>query len=215
MFNLEALSPEEKDKLLNELLSKYEGEGVSPEAGHADIQEDLQTMEPIVKVIEILINKVEELEERLTYTEKLVIDDLFGGIEKLYKKNIKAKGVEELKSKYAEHFSPFESTLKELAPDEDWGEALYDMLDSLKGNEGYNDEMGHNAIMEAHKALADKLSKIKGETAPVGDVSEEIKPEGDGVAIEKTEVKAIPVEAEDEFLQKVRSMKAKSKKSLI
>jgi phosphoketolase len=194
MYDLSRISPQEKDRLLMELLTKYENDNPKPEVSqdHPDQAQDEAMLEPFAKVLDIVISKLEELEERLEKNEKLVVDDLFGGIDKMYKSNMRTKGVDELRGKYGEMFNPHMDALKELAPDEDLYEALHDMLEPLRGQEGFDE---NEYLTGASKAIADKIAKIKGE-----------KP-AEGVAVEVSKVEATPIQVNgDPFLDKVKRM---------
>ena len=219
MFNdLNTLSPEEKDKLLGELLSRYQSDVSTPETAqveevggndglgtypHEDEEADKQMLEPVLQVLEMLIEKVEELEERLQKNESLVVDDLFGGIQKLYQGNLRTKGIGDLKSKYGHMFDPHMDALKELEPEGDIYGSLYDMISQVRGSdETFDDVKESEAVGGVAKSIADKIAKIKGVVAPA-----------DGIAVEKTEVKALPVEegADEAFLDSIRKMKEGNK----
>ena len=218
MYSLQNLSPEEKDQLLMQLIQKYDGDQSGATASGSDEEQDKEMIQPLLQAVEILCQKVEELEMRVEHTEKLVIDDLFGGIQDLYNKNLKSKGIDDIRSKYADQFGPLEGDLKTLSPDEDWGEAIYNLLDSMKTTEGYNDEMGHSAVLDAAKSIADKIASIKGTMKPTEGTVEVAPIDGKGIAIEKTQVSATPVGdgADAKFLEKVKAMKSKaSNKGLI
>jgi hypothetical protein len=197
MYDLTRISPEEKDKLLMELLTKYENDTQSQpiqdvKVDHPDQAQDEEMLEPIIKVLDIVISKLEELEERLEKNEKLVVDDLFGGIDKMYKSNMRSKSVDGLRGKYGEMFNPHMEALKELAPDEDLYEALHDMLEPMRGQEGFNED---EFVGNASKAIADKIAKIRGD-----------KPT-DGVAVEVSKVEATPIQVKgDDFMDKVKRM---------
>jgi hypothetical protein len=221
MFNdLNTLSPEEKDKLLSELLSRYESDVATPETQqveevgandglgtypHEDEAEDKEMLEPVLNVLEMLIQKVEELEDRLMKNESLVVDDLFGGIQKLYQGNLRTKGIGDLQSKYGHMFEPHMGAIKELEPEGDLYGSLYDMISQVRGSDDtFDDVRESEAIGGVAKSLAEKIAKIKGAVAPA-----------DGVAIEKTEVKAVPADgevgADQAFLDSIKKMKEGNK----
>jgi hypothetical protein len=217
MYDLNLLDPKEKDQLLQELLSKYENEvstqrldqtevpgGAGPE--HPDEAADLAMLEPFAKVLEILIDKVEQLEERLEANERMVIDDLFGGIDKMYKQNLRTKAVGGLRDKYGDMFAPHMDALSELAPGEDIYEALHDMLDPMRAGEGWDDEKELGTVKDVAQSIADKIAKIKG--APV-DVEVQ-KAEASAEPEKKEESK--PQDAQAAFLEKVKSMRQKAPK---
>jgi hypothetical protein len=202
MYDLNKLQPDEKDKLLSELLSRYEGDtsAAAPQAaqidpGHGDEFQDLQMMEPILKVLEIMIDKMEELESRLEANEKLVVDDLFGGIDKMYNDNLRKQSVDGLRGKYKDLFEPHMGALSELAPGEDIYDALHEILEPLRQGEGWDDEKELGAVSGAAEAIAKKIAAIKGAGVPAGG------------AVEVTQVSAEPINPENKFMDKVRKMK--------
>jgi hypothetical protein len=208
MYNLSNLSPEEKDQLLMQLLQKYDAGDAAPEAvdGHTDEAADLEMLEPFKQVLEALVCKVEELEERVGKTESMIIDDLFGGIDRLYKQNVRSQGIDNLSSKYGEMFNPHIDVLKELSPEdaENFWPQIYDLVEQMKGgDENYPEEHIDNAMKSAAQTISDKIAKIRGTSVEA--------PEGKGVAVEKTKVEAIPASGADEnFLNRVRQMKSKA-----
>lgn len=206
-FDLNRITQEEKDRLLMELLSRYENDvstqglqGAAMSGDHPDKAADLEMLEPFAKVLDIVISKLEELEERIQANEKLVVDELFGGIEKLYKQNMRTKGIEGLKGKYGSMFEPHMEALKELAPNEDLYEALHDMLDQVRGQEGFDEE---GTVKSVAEGIAQKIAKVRGIPA-------------DGVQVEVQKVEAMPGDeikpGNDDFLQKVQRMKDDAKK---
>jgi len=194
-YNLDALGPDEQKKLLEQLLAEREG---GSDAGHPDAEQDQEMINPIIEALELLTNRVEEL-------ERLVIDELFGGIEKLYKENQRTTGVGALRDKYGELFSPHSSALEALAPGEDVFEKIYDLLDGQEMDDTGRDE----AVKGFAGSLAEKIARIKGE-APASDgapVTVEIEKT---TTIDSENDKAEPVE--DDFLAGIRRMAKAAKK---
>lgn len=202
-YNLGALSPEEKDQLLMHLLQKGGGGDVAPVAEGSPEDDDT----PILKVMEILCNLVDTIDQRLGKLEEVVMDDIIGGVETLYKGNLKAKGVDDLKGKYGSLFEPHMGALKEMAPDEDVFDKLYDLIDQAKGGEGWDDTKESGMAQDMAKAVADKIAKIKGE-APAAEAPAEAPAEG--VAVEKTKVSAFPEGADENLMKRISSMKARN-----
>jgi hypothetical protein len=208
-YDINRLSPEEKDQLLMQLIAKYDGGGENP--AHPDEAQDEAMLEPFAKVLEILIDKVESLEERLAKNESLVIDDLFGGIQKMYDTNMRNKSIEEIKGKYGSMFEPHMGAIQELDPETDLYGSLHDMLAPLRGGEGWDDEQEMGHVKSVADAIAQKIAKIKGES------SEKTDENPAGLSVEVTKTSAAPVEvggADEKFLDKVRAMRAKAPKSL-
>lgn len=211
MYDLNKLAPEEKDKLLMQLLTKYDNEvstpglhGAEVSGEHPDAEADKQMLEPFAKVLEVLIDKVEELEDRIQKNESLVVDELFGGIDRMYKANLRSKSIDDLRGKYGEVFSPYMDGIKELAPNEDLYEALHDMLEPLRAGEGWNDEQELGTVKSAADAIAQKLAKLRGSGS---------EPAPEGVAVEVTKTEAIPAKKaspEAAFIEKVKEMKKRN-----
>jgi hypothetical protein len=211
MYNLEALSPQEKDDLLKQLITRYDsGEqptGDMSACEHGDQAQDLDMLKPFADVIEMLIGKVEQLEERLTYNEKLVVDDLFGGIDRLYKSNKRNQSIDGLKGKYGEMFSPHMDALKELSPDEDLYETLHDTLEQMRGGDAeWNDEKESGTVGEMAKMIGDKIAKIKG--APV---AVEVEKTVTTPAVEVVEDE--PVDDQTKLFNRIKEMRKKAPKS--
>ena len=89
-YDFSKISPEELEELLTEA-QNYKQSAAPAEVTHPDQDADLAMLEPFAKVLDILIDKVEELEERLLKNESLVVDELFGGIDRMYKQNQRSK----------------------------------------------------------------------------------------------------------------------------
>jgi len=209
-YDLSNLSPDEKDRLLQELISRYQNDvpvpgnapDANPMADHPDAPQDQAMLEPFAQVLDIVISKLEELEQRIEANEKLVVDDLFGGIDRMYKSNLRAKSVDGLRGKYGPVFEPHMSALEELAPGEDIYEALHDMLDRLRGEggEGFGEEQEADAVRGVADAIGAKIAKIKGPAAASVEVTT-----AEPVAEEPTQ------EPKDKFLDNVRKMKENAK----
>jgi len=204
MYNLNNLSQQEKDDLLQQLVTKYDGGDQGGAPAGDDSQQDADQMEPFAKVLEILIDKVEAQEEKICKLESLVIDDLFGGIQKMYDTNMRTKSIDDLKGKYGGMFDPHMATIQELEPDGDLYGMLHDMISPMRDQEGWNDEQEAGTVKSVADAIAEKIAKIKGAGAPAPDAAGP-----DGVAVEVTKTSAAPVSggADENFLNKVRKMK--------
>jgi hypothetical protein len=175
-YNLASLSPQEKDELLMGLLAEREG--------HPDAGADAEMLYPVVQAIEMLTERVQAL-------EKLVMDDLFGGIENLYKENKRKTGIGDLKTKYGELFAPHMDALQAIEPDADVFEKIYDLLGDIGPDEVEGKITGYAST------LAEKLGKIRG-VKPEGSVEIEVSsgPEVAEVAQDEPE--------EDEFFSRIR-----------
>ena len=154
-MGLEALTPEEKAQLKAAL---------DAEMGGGD--DCAVKFEAVANVLDQVVSKLDSLEERLCAIEKTVLEDMIGGIKKLYGDNMRASGIEEIKAKYGPMFDPYMDSVKEMYPDMDLHGRLYDTLSEMRGGEGYTDDMGDARVKEIADALRAKVEKIRG-PAPV------------------------------------------------
>jgi hypothetical protein len=204
MYNLAALSPEEKDDLLNQLIAKYDGAGSDPadSTDHPDAVQDQAMLDPYREIIQMLASKLEDVEGRMYKVESMVVDDLFGGIDRLYKSNVRAKGIDDMRGKYGDIFNPHVDAIRELSPEDADGfwDKIYDLVEEMKSEEGFNDEVMDERLKGAASSIGEKIAKLKGDSAPVA------------VEVEAAEVKAAPAEgqADEKLLEKVRGMKQKA-----
>lgn len=152
-MDISALSAEER-QTLREALGQEEQDPVSSLAG----------------VMELFAEKLEALEARQSKLESVVVDEIIGGISGLYNDNMRLEGIKGLKGKYADLFAPHEGAFKELYGGDVY-EKLFDMLEELKGGEGFTDEIGDSKIKEIAGQLSAKLSKVKGAEAPAPEVA--------------------------------------------
>jgi hypothetical protein len=130
--------------------------------------------EGIFQCLEILICKLEEIEQKVEYLHDRVENQLFGGINELYQHNVRKKGIDGVRERYAPDFSPFEDGLKQFAPDEDWAEAIYDAIERMREGDGFNDEGVAGMIEGTKSALQKKLAELGVAGKPAGAVSVEI-----------------------------------------
>lgn len=166
-MDLSVLSPEERQTLREQLG-----------------QEEQDPIAAIAAVMELFASKLEALEERQTKLESVVVDEIIGGISNLYNDNMRVEGIKGLKGKYADLFGPHEGAFQELYGGDVY-EKLFDMIEELKGGEGFTDELGDSKIKEIAAQLQEKLSKVKGpapEAAAVEIKTEESPKDEDPVA---------------------------------
>jgi len=190
MYNLDSLSPEELQQLTDAVNSH--SQAIPGDMGGQE-QDSVAMLEPFAKVLDVVIDKMEELEDKCQRLEKLVVDDLFGGIQKMYDTNLRTQEVDGLKGKYGDMFSPYEGGLKEFAPDEDVYEVLRDLIEPMKGEDGFNDEMEMGRVQGFADQIRDKLQAISGSPMET--------------EIETTEISMEEPSKEDAFLEKVKKMK--------
>jgi hypothetical protein len=157
-MNLRDLSPDEKDAMLMQMLAGQEGTAASPE-----VESEEEFLDPLINVIEILVQKVQELEEKHEMVERIVMDEIVGGVSQLYQKNCRMNRMDELKGKYSSKFDPYMDAYKTLndGADDLW-DRLYDHLDELKeaaGETGFNED---EAVDSIATQLRDKIEALKG-----------------------------------------------------
>lgn len=195
-YNVSSLSPEEKDRLLEALIEKAGLE--APEGGHADVEQDKETMKPLVDAVLALCEKVKAIDEKLEGLDKIVMDEIIGGVTNLYNERKRMSGIDELSGKYKEKFSPYEGFFKELSGS-DLYDALYDEIQNMKGeNPEWDDEKESSAIEQILGNIKAKHDKIKGIEPPV-----------EGVAIEVSTAQAEPDEKE-KLAERIRAMRKKA-----
>lgn len=156
-MDLSKLSPEEKDKLLMDLVAKFEG-GEGPVA---EPDSEFSRYDKLCGVIELMCNEIEAMQEQVAAIRKLVVDDFLGGLEGMYKSNVRKQGISGLREKYGELFSPYDSVLKTTDPGEDLFEKLYDEQESMRGGEGFSDEMFDGKVKEYAVAIGKKIEELK------------------------------------------------------
>lgn len=188
-------------------------------------------VEHLIGITESQGKQITDLTEQVQKINSMVVDDLFGGIRKLYDGNIRSKGIDDLRGQYGDAFAPHMDAIKTLEPDGDIFEKLYDAISDMKNsNPDYNDEMADGHIQSVVKGIADMVSKLKG-VAPEGsqqeesaETPEEAAVEGDkpdGAGVEVTKVSATPVSvkadnvggADEKLMAKIKAMKEKNKAS--
>jgi hypothetical protein len=211
-MDLSGLNPQEKDELLMQLIAKYQGG-----EGHPDAEQDAEQMDPVLKCIELLIGKVEELEDRLQKLECVVMDDLIGGVEKLYKGNLRTTGVKGIQDKYGHLFEPHMGAIKELEPDSDLFGSLYDLIEEARGGDPeWNDEKELASITGAATSIGEKLMKLRGsipEGAKPEEPAVEEAPEAASVETSTVTVESDDNAPDENLMKKIRGMQAKNKAS--
>lgn len=121
-----------------------------------DIAECKEAIGSIAAVLQEVVSKVDAL-------EKLVQDEIIGGITKLYDENMRFENIEGLKKKHGAAFEGMDEPFHDLYDSDLW-EKLQDLIDETKGEagDGYTDEMGDGKIAGIAEALKGKLAKLKG-----------------------------------------------------
>lgn len=135
----------------------------------------IQSNEELKEIVKNQQERIQWLDEHVDSLEKMVIDDIMGGIDELYKENMHSMAIDGLKTKYGELFDPHLELMKEFYPDKD----LYEEL--LKEREGFeDDEEGYDGkVRGIAEMLTAKFGKLRGPS-----VKEEAKLEGEPVEVE-------------------------------
>jgi len=133
-------------------------------------------------VIKMLSDEVSAMKESHEALKCLVMDDLIGGIKEAYDGNERSGRMEAFKGKYGATLDPLAEGFKKTF-DSDLHEKAFDYADSLRGEEGFSDEVLDGKIKEVVAQIKERLG-IKDEPAVVAEVKEE-KPADTGKAEEE------------------------------
>jgi len=194
-MDINALSPAEKDQLLTELVGKYMSDGGSSET--TDGSEPVG-LDAFAQALEIVIDKMESMDAELCRVRSMVEDDLFGGIRKLYDSNMRMQGIAAVRSRYGSVFADMEDGLKTHAPDDDWAQAIYDIIEQQKSNEGFDEG---KLVNDAAAMLRTKLGEL-GKTAEAAPAA---------VEVEVTKTSTDKPDDTNPLIKKIREMKTKNK----
>ena len=133
-----------------------------------DESQDAAQLAPIVKVLEMIIDKFEALEERVECLDKLVTEEIIGGITKLYNEKSRMGGISSMSEKYKDKFDPYKDFYGEMTGGQDLYEKLFDEISEMKGSSpDWNDETEGSKVSELAEMIKSKFEKIKGMGAPV------------------------------------------------
>jgi hypothetical protein len=192
-MNLDSLSPEEIDILLEALQAKKGG------GGDNQAEEDSK-FAGLAQAVEALTAKVSALDEEVDKLMEIFVEQIVNPISEGVEANRRMEGIKGLSDKYGDKFGPYKELYGQMTGNADIFERLFDELEEAKaGSPEWNEEAEGGKIEELVKALEEKKNGLKS-------VFEEKKPEAKAVEIET--VKAAPVDDES----KVRDMVAKMKK---
>jgi hypothetical protein len=140
------------------------------ETEHPDAAQDIAQFRPVieglVKALHLIANKVDHIEGRHNALEKLVTEDLIGGIHEMYKTKVKNDRIGALKTKYGAELQPHFDALQHVMPGVDHWSHLHDHTQGLEG------DALDSHIHELSKGLGETLGKIRG----TGGVPVEAKP---------------------------------------
>ena len=181
-----------------------------------DSLQDLGQLQPIITVIQQMLDKIEAMDEEIDSLSKLVNEEIIGGITNLYNSKQKLSGISSLQEKYGAMMGPYKDFYSDLTDGHDVYEELYDDLDEVKKSaEDWSDEKEAeyvNSLIDELKSRLDKMnghiSAIKAPIPSEGNEEETVTPKAVEISISKTVEKP---ELDTEALkEKLRRMKAKS-----
>lgn len=144
-MTLESLSAEELTALEEAIAKRKAAQSEDP-------------MAAIASVLEMLLENYEKLSEKVTRIETDFYEKVLGGIDGLYKENLRADGLKAFGEKHGSMFAPFADDFKRVF-DKDLIPLVFDYLEELKGEPGFNDEV-------AGTKLKDLAEQIKGRIGP-------------------------------------------------
>jgi hypothetical protein len=140
-MDIQSLTPEERAQLREAL-------------GQEDSAPD--PIATLANVLEMVLGKLEDFSTRLDRIEADFYKKLLAGIDGMYSENMRADGMKSFGEKYGGMFSPYADDFKRVF-DSDLMEKAFDYLESLKGGEGYTDEMGDGKLKELVDQIKAKL----------------------------------------------------------
>lgn len=189
MVDVNTLTPEDIS-LMKEAIAAYE---MNPQDNQA---EEDDKFKKLADAIEILAERVQAMDERYDKLECVVMDDIIGGVKGIYDAERRGASISKLKESYGSEIEPLLPAYHAIIgkDDDDIYERLEDVLEELKGQDGYTDEMGHESIMNIINEIKSRAEKIKG-PAPAAAIEVE-------VAKEPTE--------EENTIARIRKMKEKA-----
>jgi len=161
-MTIDSLSPEELTALEEAIAKRKETQSADP-------------MTAIASVVEMLLENYEKLAEKVTRIETDFYEKVLGGIDGLYKENLRADGMKAFGEKHGSMFSPFADDFKRVF-DKDLIPMVFDFLEEIKGEPGFTDEIGGTRLKELADQIKGRLSP-KEAPAAVEVTAAEVKPE--------------------------------------
>jgi hypothetical protein len=161
-MTLDSLSSEELTALEEAIAKRKSAQSENP-------------MAALASVCQMLLEKCEGLEKRLSQLETDFYQKVLGGIDGLYKENLRADGLKAFGDKHGPMFAPFADDFKRVF-EKDLIPLVFDYLEELRGQDGYNDEMGDGKLKELAEQIRGRLAP-KAPEAAVEVTSVEAKPE--------------------------------------
>lgn len=174
-FDLSDLTPEDLKMLQEQIASR----DAAPPGDDGD------RIEKLCSALEFAVKEIETLGQRVDNLQTLVMEDLFGALEKQYKENARSMSISGLESKYGEAIAPHMGALQALAPDAKIFDELYDLIEQARG-EGGEDWDEDTFVRGQITDLGDRLTKAMASRTPPDEPKEEAPPEASAtVTVEK------------------------------
>jgi len=164
-FDLSDLSPEDLEMLKQQIASR----NVAPSGDDGD------RIEKLCSALEFAVKEIETLGQRVDNLQELVMEDLFGALEKQYKDNARSMSISGLESKYGEAIAPHMGALQALAPDAKIFDELFDLIEQARG-EGGDDWDEDTFVRGQITDLGDRLGKAMASRQPPEEPKEEAVP---------------------------------------
>ena len=171
-----------------------------------DQAEEKDPVEQLAEVVEYLCGENKALKEELDRLKGLVMDDLIGGIKEAYDGNVRSERMNDFKGKYGSMLDPLSEPFKRTF-DADLHDKAFDFMDSLRGEEGYSDEVGDSRLKEVIQQIKDKLGIADAPAA--AEVTVETVPAPEAKADESTEEEEPPEEDAQKAWDEIAAMKKK------
>lgn len=164
-FDLSGLTPDDLKALAEQIASRQS----EPDGD--------DRIDKLCTALEFVTKELESVSERVNNLQTLVMDDLFGALEKQYKDNARSMSISDLESKYGEMMAPHMGSLQALAPDAKVFDELLDLIEEAKSSAG--DDWDEDTFVKGQITdLGDRLSKAMAARAPDEEPkTEEPKPE--------------------------------------
>ena len=183
-MDLSNLMPEEKDRLLAKLIEERQA-GFS-----GDVSQ--------------IMDAVQYIAQRMDLLEKVVMDELIGGIKDLYKNNLRKKHMTSLEELYGGELEQFKEPYSEMMNGRGLLDDLLDQVDEME--EGWEDQENpfdrDASIMDIVGKLKDKMGKIMG-LPGVEAASVTVDPEAAEAEMEDDE--------EDDMIKEIKRLSKKQK----
>ena len=128
---------------------------------HPDAEADENLIaEYLEAVLKPICERIDYQGQKLDLLEKVVMEELIGGIKGLYEKNMRAQRVEGLKGKFGPKLGEdYEGAFSKVYPDADlWGD-IASKIDELKDQEGFDEDGFGDDLIGKIKAHIDDLKK--------------------------------------------------------